>query len=133
LRFEPYESTTGIPNVVVDGSPNASTVLTLTHWPGSRPLRRRGSYGLTCRYECWVQFCTRPIPRRVDLRPLAASLTAQDTGAAWSATAPGALTPELIVDGGETSGLRPDVVVGALIRRLRGSPPAWDPWAARAA
>lgn len=25
----------GIPNVVVDGSPNADTVLTLSHWPGS--------------------------------------------------------------------------------------------------
>jgi hypothetical protein len=26
--------TTGIPNVVVDGSPNSDTVLTLSHWPG---------------------------------------------------------------------------------------------------
>ncbi|MEJ7583138.1 MAG: DUF6687 family protein [Acidimicrobiales bacterium] len=34
LRYEPYERTTDVPNVVVDGSPNPSTVLTLTHWPG---------------------------------------------------------------------------------------------------
>lgn len=34
LRYEPYERTADVPNVVVDGSPNASTVLSLTHWPG---------------------------------------------------------------------------------------------------
>lgn len=34
LRYEPYEATETVPNVVVDGSPNASTVLTLSHWPG---------------------------------------------------------------------------------------------------
>jgi hypothetical protein len=33
LRYEPYDATVGVPNVVVDGSPNASTVLTLSHWP----------------------------------------------------------------------------------------------------
>ncbi len=35
LRYQPYESTDTIPNVVVDGSPNAATVLTLSHWPGT--------------------------------------------------------------------------------------------------
>ncbi len=34
LRYEPYETSATVPNVVVDGSPNASTMLTLTHWPG---------------------------------------------------------------------------------------------------
>lgn len=36
FRFCPYETTENeqIPNIVIDGSPNASTVLTLTHWPG---------------------------------------------------------------------------------------------------
>src|SRR6478609_1845666 len=34
LRYEPYEATEEVPNVVVDGSPNRATVLTLTHWPG---------------------------------------------------------------------------------------------------
>ncbi|MGH3830633.1 MAG: DUF6687 family protein [Pseudonocardiaceae bacterium] len=33
LRYDPYEASVGVPNVVVDGSPNASTVLTLSHWP----------------------------------------------------------------------------------------------------
>ena len=34
MRYEPYERTTDVPNIVVDGSPNAATVLTLSHWPG---------------------------------------------------------------------------------------------------
>ncbi|MCU1359041.1 MAG: hypothetical protein JWN99_330 [Ilumatobacteraceae bacterium] len=34
LRFVADHLTGGIPNVVVDGSPNADTVLTLSHWPG---------------------------------------------------------------------------------------------------
>ncbi|MEM9892063.1 MAG: DUF6687 family protein [Actinomycetota bacterium] len=33
-RFEGYDESADGPNVVVDGSPNAGTVLTLTHWPG---------------------------------------------------------------------------------------------------
>jgi hypothetical protein len=33
LRFAPYADTADRPNVVVDGSANASTVLTLSHWP----------------------------------------------------------------------------------------------------
>jgi hypothetical protein len=34
LRFVPYSEAERIPNVVVDGSANAGTVLTLSHWPG---------------------------------------------------------------------------------------------------
>lgn len=34
FRYEEYERSAAQPNVVVDGSPNAGTVLTLTHWPG---------------------------------------------------------------------------------------------------
>ena len=35
LRFVPYHLLGDTPNVVVDGSPTASTLLTLSHWPGS--------------------------------------------------------------------------------------------------
>ncbi|MFT3855737.1 MAG: hypothetical protein QM733_23875 [Ilumatobacteraceae bacterium] len=35
LRFAPHHQLGDTPNVVVDGSPVASTVLTLSHWPGS--------------------------------------------------------------------------------------------------
>jgi len=34
LRFAGYEASAAGPNVVVDGSPNAGTVLVLSHWPG---------------------------------------------------------------------------------------------------
>lgn len=34
LQFAPYEETEQTPNIVVDGAPNAATVLTLSHWPG---------------------------------------------------------------------------------------------------
>jgi len=35
LRFVPYQVAAREPNVVVDGSANDATVLTLSHWPGS--------------------------------------------------------------------------------------------------
>ncbi len=34
LRYAGYEQSAGVANVVVDGSPNAGTVLVLSHWPG---------------------------------------------------------------------------------------------------
>ena len=34
FQFRAFDDTEGVPNVVIDGSPNGSTVLTLTHWPG---------------------------------------------------------------------------------------------------
>ena len=34
MRFVAYEQSRSTPNIVVDGSPNEATVLTLTHWPG---------------------------------------------------------------------------------------------------
>jgi hypothetical protein len=34
LRYVRYDDTLDVPNVVVDGSPNPSTVLVLSHWPG---------------------------------------------------------------------------------------------------
>jgi hypothetical protein len=33
-KFAGYPNSEGEPNVVIDGSPNEGTVLTLTHWPG---------------------------------------------------------------------------------------------------
>jgi hypothetical protein len=35
VRYVPYEELDGVPNVIVDGSAHADTVLTLSHWPGS--------------------------------------------------------------------------------------------------
>jgi hypothetical protein len=38
LRYDRYDRTTDRPNVIVDGSANEGTVLTISHWPGSPPL-----------------------------------------------------------------------------------------------
>ncbi len=35
FRYVPYQQTESVPNVVVDGSANPATVLTLSHWPGA--------------------------------------------------------------------------------------------------
>jgi len=43
MRFLPYNQTTAIPNVIVDGARNARTILTLSHWPKSgSPAELRG-------------------------------------------------------------------------------------------
>lgn len=34
FRYLEYNASRDVANVVVDGSPNNATVLTLTHWPG---------------------------------------------------------------------------------------------------
>lgn len=39
LEYVPEPAAAARPNIVVDGSPNAGTVLTLTHWPGYPPPR----------------------------------------------------------------------------------------------
>lgn len=35
MRFLPYDHTSSVPNVIVDGAKNDNTVLTLSHWPKS--------------------------------------------------------------------------------------------------
>jgi hypothetical protein len=35
LPYLPYDKSAAVPNVVIDGSPNAGTRLTLSHWPGA--------------------------------------------------------------------------------------------------
>jgi hypothetical protein len=89
-----------------------------------------GRHRLTCRYEGWVQFRSRTIRSRVDLRPLAERLAAAEPGGArWSATGPGDLTPELHVDDGPASSLDPGTLTQAVTEHLATAPPAWDPFA----
>lgn len=35
FRYLPYRELEDVPNVIVDGAPNKSTVLTISHWPGT--------------------------------------------------------------------------------------------------
>jgi hypothetical protein len=83
------------------------------------------TYRYTDRYETWVQYRSRELLPRRDLRPLADELSSLDRGGAWSAAAPGSLTPEL--RGPDDSALDEATVLAALTRHLRESPPAWHP------
>jgi hypothetical protein len=86
------------------------------------------TYRYTDRYETWVQYASRPLPRRRDLRPLADELTAiERAGAVWRTEPPEALTPTLTHTG--ESSLDADTVVASIVRHLRTAPPAWDPYA----
>jgi hypothetical protein len=88
------------------------------------------TYRCTDRYETWVQYASRPLPRRRDLRPLAAELTAAErAGSVWSSDPPDALTPTL-AHSGESSLDRAEVVA-AITRYLGAAPPAFDPYTAR--
>ena len=85
-------------------------------------------YSYTDRYETWVQYRSRSLPRRIDLAPVAAELTALERdGTSWTATAPGTLTPRLHT-GNAPSSLPFDDVVAVVERALRTAPPAWDPY-----
>lgn len=80
------------------------------------------------RYESWVQVVHNRPPLRVDLTPLADSLThAEDGKVAWQAETVDQLTPSLMPDGG-VSGLSPDRFVDAVVSALRSGAPAWDPY-----
>jgi len=61
MRFSPYNQATG-PNIVVDGSPNASTLITLSHWPKSgtdRELKADTSAEIAFKYLDSPQFHVR--------------------------------------------------------------------------
>lgn len=80
---------------------------------------------LTYRYESWVQYRSRAVRPRVDLRPLAEELTAADE-VGWVAEAPDALTAELRPEG--QSALAAEVVVERMLGHLRTAPVAFDPF-----
>lgn len=59
LEFRPYEEAVSVPNIVVDGSPNESTVLTLTHWPG---IAQPQGLGADLSAEMAFNYLDRPQP-----------------------------------------------------------------------
>ena len=84
-------------------------------------------YRYVDRYETWVQYRSRELPRRVDLQPLAERLTAREPGSVrWRATPPSSLTPMLACD--EESALDPVTVRNEIADHLREAPAAWDPY-----
>lgn len=84
----------------------------------SRLLFARGNhYRYVDRYETWVEFHSRRVLPRVDMRPLATTLNGAEAGATtWTAGSPAALSPELAATGASTLGR--DDVVAAIVAHL---------------
>jgi hypothetical protein len=101
---------------------------------GLAVLVRQGDWcELRYRYESWVQYVSRPVRPRVDLRALAAELSAAEPdGGPWEFDGVGALTPVLGRADGSASGLGPDQVRVMVERALATGAPAWDPYAGSA-
>jgi len=79
------------------------------------------------RYETWVQYQSRALPKRVDLEPLRTQLEALETGATrWTASRPSALTP--VLRSGTSSSIDSVAVQAAVTEHLRSAPSAWDPY-----
>jgi hypothetical protein len=87
-------------------------------------LVRGRSFTFVHRYETWVQYRTRPRPKRVALLPLARMLTELDD-VRWHAEAVGALTPRLTHEG--ESSLSAATFLSMVRDHLKTSPPAFDP------
>lgn len=80
---------------------------------------------LRYRYESWVQYVSRRPRPRVDLRPLADRLSAEDV-VRWRSGAPGDLTPSCVPTGESALGLAQ--LEAAVVGHLRNAPAAWDPY-----
>ncbi len=91
-------------------------------------LVRGREYLYIDRYETWVQYQSRRVPPRVDLRPLAEQLSGDETGpTTWTAEPPSTLTPQLRSD--PQSSLSAVTVRDMVVKHLGEAPPAWDPFA----
>lgn len=94
--------------------------------------RRR--YWYYDRYESWVRYVSRRLPRRRDLAPLAERLSAVErAGARWAADPPGALVPVLRLAEDAESTLELDQVLTLLVEHLEQAPAAWPPFSGSAA
>jgi hypothetical protein len=80
------------------------------------------------RYETWVRYVSRRLPRRRDLRGLARRLGEGERAGTWIADAPGALHPRLGLSGGGQSSRPAHEIVELIETFLAEAPAAWDPW-----
>jgi hypothetical protein len=95
-------------------------------------LVRDHHYEVQYRYETWVQYMSRRPPARIDLKPLAAELSALEPGDAhWTFDGVEAIGPYLHLIGAEpdaASAIPPEQFRAAVIDALTTGPPAWDPY-----
>jgi uncharacterized protein DUF6687 len=90
-----------------------------TATPMNRVLVQRGhSYELRYRYESWVEYQSRAIPQRVDLRPLAKQLTEAEPAGKWRFESIDNLQPRLRLDGAPSSAIPPERFKASVIEAL---------------
>jgi hypothetical protein len=65
-------------------------------------------YAVRYRYETWVVFVSRPVAKRVDLKPLARELSSDEPAGRWVFDGVGALTPSLRLEGAQESAIAPE-------------------------
>jgi uncharacterized protein DUF6687 len=71
-------------------------------------------YLLRFRYETWVRYISRPTMPRVDLTPLAATLTERETVGRWTFDDIENITPSLHLSGADSSEVPPEDFVNAV-------------------
>ena len=98
--------------------------------PASRILVfDEGRCELYFRYEGWVRYVSRQIPRRPDLEPLAGQLgAAEPSGLRWTADGVGSLVPRMRPESNAETGLEERVLCRAIVEYLKSAPAAWDPF-----
>lgn len=81
------------------------------------------------RYETWVRYVSRDLPKRRDLAPLAASLgDLAPGGLVWEADGPSAIVAALTLENGGSIAASQERIVGAILEYLATAPVAWDPF-----
>ncbi len=84
---------------------------------------------LYLRYESWVRYVSRQVPRRPDLAPLAERLSsAEPAGIRWTADGVGSIVPRMLPQPDGRTDLDPKAIAGAVVSYLRSAPAAWDPF-----
>lgn len=81
-------------------------------------VRRDRSYDLRYRYESWVDYRSRPVPPRIDLKPLAQRLNEIETPGRWRSEGVDNITPRLRLNGSPSSVIAPEQFVSEVERFL---------------
>ncbi len=81
------------------------------------------------RYEGWVRYVSREVPRRPDLAPLAERLSAEEpSGVRWTADGVGSLVTRMRPEPDGETDLDPAVISVLVVDYLQNAPAAWDPF-----
>ncbi|MGB9111407.1 MAG: DUF6687 family protein, partial [Acidimicrobiales bacterium] len=81
------------------------------------------------RYETWVRYVSREVPKRRDLAPLVAELDELSTDVVWEADGPGTIVAALSPREPFANRLSQETVIEQILEYLATAPVAWDPFA----